>query len=169
TSRLSTITRPPATSPFPYTTLFRSLKATQSRECSGRALTGASRSSGQSTPRAALPPAFILGQTLITARDQLVQWQSAELSHAFCKSHLEGFSHFLRIAMSSTEGLFNHIVGDTKLLQTVGGDAHRLGSLSGVFSALPENSGTPFWPNDRVGGVLQHVQLIAHTNGQRAT
>src|SRR5690606_16293068 len=145
------------------------LKATQSRECSGRALTGASRSPGQSTSRAALPPAFILGQTLITARDQLVQWQSAELSHAFCKSHLEGFSHFLRIAMSSPERLFDHVVCNTQLFQTLGGDAHRLGSLSGVFGALTENRGTPFWRNDRVGGVLQHVQLIAHTNGQRAT
>src|SRR5690554_7992014 len=134
------------------------LKATQRREKAGSWLTGPSKSPGQSVSRAVLPPAFILGQALVPATYQLIQGQTAQLVNALTQSRFQGLGHFFRIAVGTTQRLGNHVVSNTQLFQALGGYAHGFRGLGGKFRALPQNGRTALRRDNRVSGVLQHVQ-----------
>ncbi len=78
------------------------------------------------------------------------------------------FGHARRIAMGAAQRFVDDLVDDAQAFQALGGDAHGLGGFRRLLGGLPEDGGAAFRRDHRIGGVLQHVQLVADTDGQRA-
>ena len=68
--------------------------------------------------------------------------------------------------MGAAQGLGDQGIDQPQLLEALGGDAHGLGGVGGLLGALPEDGGAALRRDHRVGGVLQHGELVAHADRQ---
>ena len=69
--------------------------------------------------------------------------------------------------MGAAQRLGNQGIDQSQLLEALGGDPHGLGRIGRLVGALPQDRGAALGGDHRVGGVLQHGQLVADADGKR--
>ena len=74
----------------------------------------------------------------------------------------------LRIAMRPAVGFLQNFIDQPKLVKAFRRAAHRLGGDFFLLGALPQNRCAGFRRNDRIHAELQHDQMVADADGERA-
>ena len=70
--------------------------------------------------------------------------------------------------MRAADRLVDDLVDQAQRLQAVRGDAELLGGVGGALGGLPQDRRAAFGRDHRIGRVLQHQQLVADADRQRA-
>ena len=71
--------------------------------------------------------------------------------------------------MGATKRLRDCLIDYTELYQALGGHSHRFGRCRCMVSRFPQDGRTALRGDDRIGRVLQHVQLVGNADGDCAT
>ncbi|BAK10236.1 hypothetical protein PAJ_0156 [Pantoea ananatis AJ13355] len=108
-------------------------------------------------------------QTLITAIEQFFGAEPFQIGQIGQQLLFQRLRHFDRMTMRPAQWLRDNRVNQLQLFQTRRGNTHRFGCQRRFIGAFPQNRGTAFRRDNRVSAVLQHVNFITHTNGQRTT
>src|SRR3954447_9686737 len=72
------------------------------------------------------------------------------------------------VGVGSAIGFGDDFVDDAEGQEIGGGDAHGLGSGSGLTGVVPEDAGTRLGAGHRVDGVFEHEHAVAQADGERA-
>ena len=74
----------------------------------------------------------------------------------------------LKVAVRPAERLGDDPIDHPHLEKLPGSEAQGAGGLGGLAGALPKDRGAPLRRDDRVVGVLEHHNLVAHPDAERA-
>src|SRR5690606_35531349 len=108
-------------------------------------------------------------EAFVAPGHQFLRCNAAETIQMLDQTLTHTLGHLVVIAVGTTGRFRQHLVNNTELMQTGCGEAHSFRRFRCLVGTAPQNRGTAFGRNHGIGSVLQHLQVIADTNRERAT
>src|SRR5690348_1385673 len=123
-------------------------------------------------PRTAIAGSILVfavtAQSLVALLQQFVDGQRLQFVQLVEQYGFQADRHRARIAVRAAGGFADDLVDQAEFPETWCGQAQRFGGILGAPGVLPQDRRATFRRDHGIGGVLQHVDAVAHADRQGA-